>query len=56
MTRIAALEAERKSWKLAFEAAHRVSDGHAEMIAMLEIERVDGEIKRELDMIERADE
>lgn len=56
MTRLALLEAQRVSAKLAFEAAFKVNDAHAEMIAMLELERVDNEIKRELDSIEREDE
>lgn len=56
MPRIAALQQERVSAKLRFEAAWRVGDTDAEVAAQLEIERIDRDIKRELEEIERADE
>lgn len=56
MTRLASLQAERASCKLRFEAAWRVGDGQAEMMAMLELEDLDAQIKRELERIEKADE
>lgn len=56
MNRIAALQAERVSAKLRFEAAWRVSDTEAEVAAQLEIERIDRDIKRELEAIEHEDD
>ena len=43
-----ALERQRESAKLAFEAAYRVGDLEAEALAMQELQRLDREISRSL--------
>ena len=54
--RLTALEAERASAKLRFEAAWRCGDTAAEAAAVEELEQIDIRVKRVLSELERQDE